>query len=689
MDTPPVSLIDEVLREPGLAGVRGPKLYALLKARAKVEPNMARRRAIEEHLANRRNFVEPIRSAPTLSTLNGVGSKLYGESERDSADGSFIATLYFVILYIPLFPIAQYLVRAEGGRRWTFFGKVPMDGAMRLWRRGFSLTALAAIVIGAIGIADHASHSEVYFVNALDIPVHIKIGKLDIKVGAGGREKKHLKTGAAHVKVVSEAGKTIDETDINVPGSTDVVAYNVLGAAPLYHLAISYFAHSSAKPPEDKTLPVMDAGRVFIVEDHVSYIFQEPPQEIQMSEGAVVEQRWRFDIIDGGWRSGVGSLLYEKKTKQALALAEAVALAESDDAATLENVWALALRNGGPDEGAAFARRLVERAPEDIDAHRRYQSVMITAGQRQKCIEEYRARAAKSPDSAMWQYLLARVLPHDEAIAKYQTLVQRFPDDVYVHRSFAYELAQKRRFAESVAEWNKLVALRKTPDASEVARQVEALLGLGHADEAVRVLAAFNDANPGSMLGTLYMTTALQARGKLPHPVDFYSTEDPLARLWYAMARGRPLDPALLDAAYKDKPEPREGFLIYAQARTDLEGALARLKKAKPEARESLSDPLSLALACELERRGDHELAEALLDTLTSLDGSLPALKAYVLHGEKSPEVDAIDLSMQAALELARARGSKDPAERRRLLAQAKSDDVLHGAVFAAADHWQ
>jgi hypothetical protein len=47
-----------------------------------------------------------------MSTLNGIGTKLLGESDlRD--DGSYIATKWFVFAEIPLVPLASYRVYEE------------------------------------------------------------------------------------------------------------------------------------------------------------------------------------------------------------------------------------------------------------------------------------------------------------------------------------------------------------------------------------------------------------------------------------------------------------------------------------------------------------------------------------------------------------------------------------------------
>ncbi len=56
----------------------------------------------------------PIASAPSLSTFNGIGFKLYGSTDKDSSTGSYLSTYYFVFLFIPIFPICRYRVTSSG-----------------------------------------------------------------------------------------------------------------------------------------------------------------------------------------------------------------------------------------------------------------------------------------------------------------------------------------------------------------------------------------------------------------------------------------------------------------------------------------------------------------------------------------------------------------------------------------------
>lgn len=70
--------------------------------------------------------VKPIKSTPTMYTFNGIGSKLYGKRDFDPHTQSYIATLYFTFVFLPIFPFASYRVRDSGGNRYQFLGKVPL-----------------------------------------------------------------------------------------------------------------------------------------------------------------------------------------------------------------------------------------------------------------------------------------------------------------------------------------------------------------------------------------------------------------------------------------------------------------------------------------------------------------------------------------------------------------------------------
>ncbi|MCP4504113.1 MAG: tetratricopeptide repeat protein [Deltaproteobacteria bacterium] len=84
----------------------------------------------------------PLEKAPTMYTLNGIGTHLYGKRDRRD-DGTYIATLWFCILFVPIFPIRAYRVRDEGGGQFSFFAVEPLSG----FARGMRAAALAATLI--------------------------------------------------------------------------------------------------------------------------------------------------------------------------------------------------------------------------------------------------------------------------------------------------------------------------------------------------------------------------------------------------------------------------------------------------------------------------------------------------------------------------------------------------------------
>ena len=76
----------------------------------------------------------PLNGAPSLFTLNGCGTGLYGK--RDQApDGSYVATYFICLLFIPVFPLKAYRVRTEDGNSYQFYSQEPLGPVTRWWQR--------------------------------------------------------------------------------------------------------------------------------------------------------------------------------------------------------------------------------------------------------------------------------------------------------------------------------------------------------------------------------------------------------------------------------------------------------------------------------------------------------------------------------------------------------------------------
>jgi len=108
------------------------------KLRQKLRENLA---TVQGNL-NSLGDLEPIASAPSLSSINGIGFTLYGSTDQNPSNGSYVATYYFVFFFIPIFPIARYRVIPTGGG-YRFLGKGPLR-VFDKWH--------IAITLGVIGL---------------------------------------------------------------------------------------------------------------------------------------------------------------------------------------------------------------------------------------------------------------------------------------------------------------------------------------------------------------------------------------------------------------------------------------------------------------------------------------------------------------------------------------------------------
>ncbi len=93
---------------------------------------------------------EPLKSAPTLFTLNGCGLGVHGERDlRD--DGTHVTTRYAKLLYVPIVPIDAYRVaRGEEEGSYYFLQREPLSRAARTWRWLLLASLLTAGIVVAV-----------------------------------------------------------------------------------------------------------------------------------------------------------------------------------------------------------------------------------------------------------------------------------------------------------------------------------------------------------------------------------------------------------------------------------------------------------------------------------------------------------------------------------------------------------
>jgi hypothetical protein len=93
--------------------------------------------------------LKPIRSAPTLGTVNGIGFLLMGFRPIRNTD-LFVTTRFFTFFFVPLLPIARYVVERVGTDSFRFYYTVPLTRG-QAWVRFAVPALLLAWILGPFG----------------------------------------------------------------------------------------------------------------------------------------------------------------------------------------------------------------------------------------------------------------------------------------------------------------------------------------------------------------------------------------------------------------------------------------------------------------------------------------------------------------------------------------------------------
>ena len=170
--------------------------------------------------------------------------------------------------------------------------------------------------------------TECYFLNALDYPVTVAVNDEDtFTVEAIGRITHEIPTGTVTLKVTGEEGTLLSEEEVDVPSFTSLVAYNVLGAAPLYAEGVIY----SANEIESDNPMRVYAGQTFVTDDDVHEKFEPPPEELSVRDTTDRKVRWIADEIEGGFPVSLYLLQDRGELELALSLAQTVSKVSPED----------------------------------------------------------------------------------------------------------------------------------------------------------------------------------------------------------------------------------------------------------------------------------------------------------------------------------------------------------------------
>jgi len=103
-------------------------------------------------------FLRPVKGAPSLMTMNGIGLGVYGRRDFDDETQTYIKTRCVCVFFIPLFAVDAFRVADAGSRTWFFFGKESLSPFAKMW----NLAMVCAVLLGglAIGWNVHTSSPE-------------------------------------------------------------------------------------------------------------------------------------------------------------------------------------------------------------------------------------------------------------------------------------------------------------------------------------------------------------------------------------------------------------------------------------------------------------------------------------------------------------------------------------------------
>ncbi len=425
------------------------KAQAVLRGHIPKENNSARRRRLEEYVDDPYMWLEPIKKAPSLHTVNGIGSMLYGRYKPDPGSGLYIATLWFVFVFLPVFPIAAYLVRKGSGNSWTFYAKASLPPFARIWRLGFAAVVVAAVVgVGAL-VAWDSSHAEVAVYNGYQVPMSVQVGEDRLRVGphqlvsAGAHPLGDLPLSARPDGW--EQPLEVFEAELSA-SRCDPLLYNIGGRAVVMR---SWVVYGPGDPPEE----VLVGPERVINFDDPDYLFRDPPISKSVSEGSSIIDEVVYNAEDEVDFTTVAMYLEAFEGPEVawqLVRAELLVNPGNHDAQALMGRF---YGVGSPElnELGATAREL---HPASVEAHRLYQSV-VAAEQLDSVRDEYLALARDRSGSALHQYLAGRLLVDgsDEAELAFREALNLDPEFSYAHLGLGYALGLRGEYSEALEHY--------------------------------------------------------------------------------------------------------------------------------------------------------------------------------------------------------------------------------------------
>jgi tetratricopeptide (TPR) repeat protein len=431
------------------------KARKLLLKHARTEPNHERE---QKQLAVARDFriwLEPIRAAPKMYTFNGIGTMLYGAYQRHA--GTYIATLWFTFVFVPIWPLAAFLVQRAEGKGWLFLARTPFPP----FARGVRIAVIAAFVAVFAGFALNSywasSHLDLYIVNGFDRSVVVHVAETEQEVPPHDYvlvDDLPLSNTDVAAAWVGE-DKQFESLSVDLAGhGGEVAVYNVANRAVLLTGYVIY------GPGTPKPATVLEKGPVIFVDEEIDYAFVTPPDSMSVPENGNVEKS-RLMAFDerGEPLNAFMRLLTEERADQALALARAELSVHPENAMLAWYTATSVLRDDFPAQLQLF-RSCLDQVPSAVDLHRYYQELWHEDA-RDHLREEYAELLEANPDSPMYHYLAGRIEEEDseQALSRYHAALDIDPDYAPAHRALAYSAVLRGNWQNALQEYDRFASL--------------------------------------------------------------------------------------------------------------------------------------------------------------------------------------------------------------------------------------
>jgi tetratricopeptide (TPR) repeat protein len=412
------------------------RAHALLTAAHKRERDPKRKEKQARYLANLRLWGVPVRRAPSMYTLNGIGTTVYGRYQR-AEDGTAIGTHWFTLVFIPVLPLGAYLYADAGGNSYSFYARTPRPPGTWIAPALWGAAAAVSMAFGAGFAITAASSAEVVAYNGFARPVEIRTAEGDFEVGPRSHRRFTLRSEDVVVQAAfTGEEQPFEEQLLPLDGAAfDQTVYNVGGRALL---GVEWVLYGPGEPPDFELLvdPVT-------VRDRIDYLFTDPPKQISTKYDSELRSALVAADTPEQPLGAMGGLMEHGAPEAALRLGRSALLDGVTGGGVVPATLALAsMQPGGTralcDELLVGQSDISSEGPTlDIEVHRGCQDVGRAEGW-EGLVDRYRSLVDGNPDSPTHLYLLGRLTEPDESKELFDRALSLDPDHPYALLGLAY-----------------------------------------------------------------------------------------------------------------------------------------------------------------------------------------------------------------------------------------------------------